>query len=120
MTERKSLSSAKSGRASASEIVEKSFVDSAGIPRVALLPKSETDPSMGIPVSLDISPLYSHMPPEWLRDFTVALHAQGLIKPADFFQPGAADRYKAALLAVIRHDFLSIQALAKENMQRGK
>ncbi|MBA3867783.1 MAG: hypothetical protein H0X30_01365 [Anaerolineae bacterium] len=96
------------------EIVEKSFTDPAGIPRVSLLPKGETDGSMGIPVSLDISSLYSHMPTDWLRDFTVALHAQGLIKPEDFFRPGASDRYKAAVLMVIRSDFLSIQALAKE------
>lgn len=102
------------------EIVEKSFTDPAGIPRVALLPKGETNTSMGIPVSLDISPLYEHMPESWLRDFTIALHAQGLIRASDYFLPGASDRYKAALLMVIRADFLSIQALAKEELQGRK
>lgn len=119
MTDRRSNKKTEAGRP-APEIVERQYVDASGIPRVALLPKGETDTAMGIPVSLDLSPLYQHMSESWLRDFTAALHAQGLIKPQDFFVAGASDRYKAALLMVIRADFLSIQALAKEELQGRK
>lgn len=104
----------------ASEIIEKSFIDPAGIPRVTLLPKGENDPSMGIPVSLDLAPLFGHMPDSFQADLTVALHAQGLIKAADYFQPGASDRFRAAMLTVIRHDFLNVQALAKQEIPNGR
>ena len=96
--------------------VEKSYIDASGIPSRVLVPEGTTDLSIGIPVSLDISGLYSHMPSDFVVDFTTALHAQGLVKPADYFQPGASDRYRAALLMVIRHDFLNIQALAKQEL----
>lgn len=96
--------------------VEKNYVDASGIPSRVLVPEGATDLSAGIPVSLDISELYAHMPPQFVVDFTTALHAQGLVKPSDYFERGAADRYKAALLMVIRHDFLNIQALAKQEI----
>ena len=96
--------------------VEKSYIDASGLPSRVLVPEGTTDLSIGIPVSLDISGLYSHMPSDFVVDFTTALHAQGLVKPADYFQPGASDRYRAALLMVIRHDFLNIQALAKQEL----
>lgn len=96
--------------------VEKSYVDASGIPTRVLIPEDATDLSAGIPVSLDISKLYEHMPPQFVVDFTTALHAQGLVKPSDYFEPGASDRYRAALLMVIRHDFLNIQALAKAEL----
>lgn len=118
MTEGKNIK--KSGRQSGSEIVEKSFTDAAGIPRVTLLPKSENDPAMGIPVSLDLAALFGHMPNTFQADLTAALHAQGLIKAADYFQPGASDRFRAAMLTVIRHDFLNVQALAKQEISNGR
>ena len=93
-----------------------SFTDGSGIPRVVLIPEGETDVAMGIPVSLDLTPLFGHMAEPFQREFYKALHAQGLIEPADFFKPGAADRYRRALLTVIKHDFLSIQALAKQEL----
>lgn len=102
------------------EIVEKSFKDALGIPRVALLPKSENNAAMGIPVSLDLAPLFGHMPTEFQAELTAALHAQGLVKAADYFVPGASDRFRAAMLSVIRHDFLSVQALAKQEMNNGR
>jgi hypothetical protein len=86
----------------ASEIVEKSFIDPAGIPRVTLLPKGENDPAMGIPVSLDLAALFGHMPDKFQADLAEALHAQGLIKAADYFEPGASDRFRAAMLTVIQ------------------
>jgi len=96
--------------------VEKDYVDASGIPQSVLVPEGSSDLSAGIPVSLDISSAYEHMPPSFVVDFTTALHAQGLVIPADYFLPGASDRYKAALLMVIRHDFLTLQSLAKEEL----
>lgn len=98
--------------------VEKNYVDASGIPQRVLVPEDATDLSAGIPVSLDISRLYSHMPREFVVEFTKALHEQHLVTPQDYFSIGASDRYKAALLMVIRSDFLSIQALAKEELDQ--
>jgi hypothetical protein len=98
--------------------VEKSYVDASGIPTRVIVPEGATDLSAGIPVSLDISTVYEHMPPQFVVDLTVALHAQGLVKPVDYFTPGASDRYRAALLMVIRHDFLNLQALAKQELDK--
>lgn len=97
-------------------IVEKHYVDASGIPNHVLVPEDATDLSAGIPVSLDISGLYSHMPDEFIVEFTKALHEVGLVKPADYFTAGASDRYKQALLMVIRHDFLSLQTIAKQEL----
>ena len=96
--------------------IERPHVDAQGVPMRVLVPEGSHDLDAGIPVSLDISQLYEHMPHEFVVEFTTALHAQGLVKPIDYFQPGASDRYKAALLMVIRNDFLSIQALAKREL----
>lgn len=96
--------------------IEKDYTDAAGVPTRVLVPEGATDLSAGIPVSLDISGLYAHMPEDFVVQFTKALHAQGLVKPADYFVPGASDRYRAALLMVIRSDFLNIQALAKQEL----
>lgn len=96
--------------------VERDFVDKGGVQKRVLVPEGTNDLSVGIPVSLDISSLYDHMPHEFVVEFTAALHAQGLVKPSDYFLVGASDKYRAALLMVIRHDFLNIQALAKEEL----
>lgn len=92
------------------------FTNGLGIPQVVLLPEGETDVATGIPVSLDLSPLFGHMPETFQRAFYTALHAQGLIEPADYFKNGAADRYQRALRTVLKHDFLNIQAIAKEEL----
>src|ERR1041385_6969138 len=96
--------------------VEKSYVDASGIPMRVLVPEGTTDLSVGIPVSLDISELYEHMPPSFVVDLTKALHTVGLVKAQDYFQPGASDKYKQALLMVIRSDFLTLQAKAKTEL----
>lgn len=92
------------------------YEDGSGIPRVVLVPPGEKDKSTGIPLSLDLAPLFGHMPTEFQKAFYKALHDQGLIEPKDFFKPGAADRYQRAVRTVIKHDFLSIQALAKQEL----
>lgn len=94
------------------------FNDDSGVPRVVLIPKGETDYKAGIPVSLDLTPLFGHMPPSFLKAFYKALHDQGLIEPADFFKSGAAERYRRALFTVIKHDFLSVQALANKELTK--
>lgn len=96
--------------------VRKTFEDGSGIPRVVLIPETETDLKKGIPLSFDLSPLFGHMPPEFQRAFYAALHAQGLVEPADYFKTGAAERYQAALRSVLKHDFLNIQTLAKKEL----
>lgn len=90
-----------------------------GVSQVVLLPDGETDATLGIPVSLDLSTLYPHMPPEFVQILTRELHTRGLIEPCDYLKPGAAELYRAALLSVIRHDFLSIQTIAKEVCNHG-
>lgn len=100
-------------------ITRHDFVDEQGIPKRVLLPQGETDPQTGIPVSLDLSGLYDHMPDGFLRDLYGALHAQGLVEPGDYFKPGAADHFRAAMLTVIRRDFLNAQALAKQELHNG-
>lgn len=100
------------------QTVEKTFVDDRGVTSRVLVPEGSTNLAAGIPVSLDISPLFKHMPDEFVVSFTAALHEQGLVKPSDYFQKGASDRYKAALLMVIRNDFLSIQALAMRELEK--
>jgi hypothetical protein len=97
-------------------VQRESYQDGSGIPRVVLVPAGETDLRKGIPVSLDLSPLFGHMPQTFQTAFYEALHTQGLIEPADYFKPDALERYRRALVTVIRHDFLSIQALAKEEL----
>lgn len=90
------------------------YEDGSGIPRVVLVPPGEKDYRMGVPVSLDLSTLYGHMPESFQKALYEALHAQGLIEPKDFFAAGAAERYQRAIRTVLKHDFLNIQALAKE------
>jgi hypothetical protein len=96
--------------------IKATFTDPSGTPRRVFVPPGETNYSMGIPVSLDIASLYTHMPPDFTRRLTEALHARGLVEPGDYFTPGADQRFKSALMSVIRADFLSIQQLAKQEL----
>jgi len=97
-------------------LVEKTYTTNDGLPAVVLIPDDETDLDTGIPVSLDLTALYVHMPIDFQQRLYTALHAQGLVKAKDYFAAGAADRFKAALLSVIRHDFLSAQKIAKQEL----
>lgn len=106
----------KSLNGAALPIVRHQYTDPLGIPRTVLLPKGETDVKAGIPVSLDLSPLFGHMPDQFQRELYAALEAQGLVEPADYFKKGAAERFRAAMFTVIKHDFLNVQSLAKEEL----
>ncbi len=101
------------------QYVREQYEDDSGIPRVVLIPAGTEDKSKGIPLSLDLTPLFGHMPDTFQRALYAALHDQGLIEPLDFFKPGAAERYQRVLRTVIKHDFLSIQTLAKQEIQNG-
>jgi len=101
-------------------VERKTYTDNSGIPRVVLVPAGEKDLKAGIPVSLDLSTLYGHMPKAFQQAMYKALHAQGLIEPADYFKKGAAERYQRALRDVLKHDFLNIQALAKEEINHAR
>lgn len=89
------------------------YIDKTGIPRLVLLDDPAAPPEEGIPLSVDLSTLYGHMPIEFQRDLYDSLWAQGLVTEMDYAKPGAADRFKAAMLSVIKHDFLDVQKLIK-------
>lgn len=112
----KSKNNPKPKNPSTPAVVRKQYLDQTGISRVVLLPEGEKDVKTGIPVSLDLSPLFGHMPDEFQRSLYEALHAKGLVDAADYFKPGAAERFRSALLSVVKHDFFSVQTLAKEEL----
>lgn len=97
-------------------LIEKQYTDESGIPRLVLIPDNESDVSLGIPISLSLDSLYGHMPLDFQRALVTALHDQGLVKAQDYFAPDAYTKFRAALLSVIRHDFFSVQSLAKESL----
>jgi hypothetical protein len=101
-------------------IVEADFISSSGVPQRVLIPQGETNLATGIPVSLDLSPLYSHMPEDFLRELTKSCHAVGLVKPIDYLSPEAGQRFRAAMLSVIKRDFSNVMALAKEELDARK
>jgi hypothetical protein len=117
MDETKKLNAKGGGKTTAHKNFErKQYQDGSGIPRVVLIPPNEPDLNTGIPISLDLSELYGHMPQSFQAALYKALHAQGLIEPADFFKPGASDRYQRAMRDVIKHDFLNVLAVAKKEL----
>jgi hypothetical protein len=98
------------------------YIDRDGIKRRVLLPDAYADPAEGIPVSLPVEQLYSHMPPAFQAALVTALWARDLIEPADFLAPGAAERARAALLEVVKHDALNMLSFAgeyKESLNHG-
>lgn len=97
-------------------LISKPYTDPLGIPKRVFIPEGETDLSTGIPASLDLSTLYEAMPTDFLRRLYEALHAQGLVEASDYFKPDASQRFKAAMLTVIRHDFLAAQTVAKDEL----
>lgn len=106
-----------SARPAPSPYERKAYEDGFGVIKVVLVPPGEKDAKSGIPISLDLSPFFGHMPADFQRELYAALHAQGLIEPVDFFKPGAAERYQRALRTVLKHDFTVIQTLARAEMK---
>lgn len=73
----------------------------------------------GIPISLHLDELFPEAPIEFRRELINQLWDMGFIVPNDFLQPGAADRIRAVLLSVVKHDAMSIQAYAREVLNNG-
>lgn len=97
------------------------YTDEHGIHRRVLLPKDfDGDPAEGIPVSLDLTHLYPHMPPDFHAWLTEELWARGLVEPKDFLTPAAPELIRAALFGAVRQDTLSIMALAKEQQSHAR
>lgn len=92
-------------------LIERTYIDELGIPKLVLIPDDESDLSTGIPLSVDLSSLFGHMPIAFQRSLYEALYAQNLVKKSDYFKPDSAQRFQAALRTVIKHDFLDVQSL---------
>lgn len=91
------------------------YRDAEGIQRRVLLPAgSLDDPAEGVPVSVPVDTLYLHMPLSFRISLIDALWAVGLVEPEDFLKLGAAQQVQAALISIVKHDAMSILALAKE------
>lgn len=91
------------------------YTDERGVKRLVLLPDDVTaNPAEGIPLDLDVETLYPHMPAHFGARLKAELWARGLIQPSDYLSPGATEKIRAALLAVVKEDTMSILALAKE------
>jgi len=78
----------------------------------APVPKSKAKPKATEDTPFELTKLYTHMPPEFSEALHEQLRARGLVNPADYFKPGAGDLYRAAILSVIKHDFLNAQSEA--------
>jgi hypothetical protein len=95
------------------------YRDTDGILRRVLAPET-ADPSEGVPLSLPVDELYWHMPLDFRQRLVKELWAVGLVEPKDFLAAGAAERIRAALLSVVKHDVFDIQKFAKESMSHAE
>jgi len=100
-------------------LIEQDYRDARGVLHRVLVPMDgSASPDEGIPVSLDISALYSEMPDRFVAALTEALWSNGLVTPRDFVGAGAMEKARAALLSVVKHDALDLQALAIEEIRK--
>lgn len=99
------------------------YADAQGIRRRVALPDdwNGDDPAEGIPVSFDLDAVYGDLPVEFRRALYQACWDQGLITACDYVQPGASEKFRRALLNVIKFDFVTtILPLAREVCNHGK
>ena len=90
------------------------YTDERGILRKVAVPESFTgDLKRGIPISLNVDSVFEEMPISFLQRLYPAFYQRGIVTYEDTLQPGAAGRIQAAILSVVSHDALNIQALAK-------
>lgn len=102
-----------------SPLTEADYRDARGVLHRVLVPiDGSASPDEGIPVSLDISALYSEMPDRFVAALTEALWSVGLVTPRDYVAPGAMEKARAALLSVVKRDALDLQALAIEEIKK--
>lgn len=96
------------------------YVDERGVTRLVFVPDNGyAVPEEGIPADMVdlIDGLYPDAPESFLVKLHDALRRRGLVQPADYLQPGAGDRYRSAMLEVLRHDAHNVIAKAKEITQ---
>lgn len=93
------------------------YYDEDGIKRRVLVPDTDIPPREGIPLSLPVDKLYNSMPREFRVRLMEALWSRGLVEPADFFKPGAAELTRNAIMDTCKFDALDIISLAKEHMR---
>lgn len=98
-------------------MIRRDYFDERGIKRRVIVPDETTPLSEGIPVSVPVDTLYSHMPTEFVVHLVNALFARNLIEPDDFFKAGAAELTRGAILDAARFDALDILTLAKKHKQ---
>lgn len=89
-----------------------------GFPARVIVPPGG-NPQEGIPIHLNLDAIYGHLPDEFQKTLYAALHDRGLVEPADFLTPQAANLLKSALMSVIRYEILKIQNLAREETTHG-
>ena len=97
------------------------YVDPSGFKRRVFIPDGMEieDVSEGIPVSLDLMPLFEDFPPERVAVLSNELWDRGLISPSDFTRKEAPDIIRSALLSFVKTDTMDIMALAKERSRDG-
>lgn len=83
------------------------YIDEDGIKRRVLVP-ADVDPGEGIRLSCDIDRLYENAPKDFVIRLVAELWAVGLVTKDDYKTPGAETRIRAALLAAVKHDTMSI------------
>ena len=84
------------------------YTDEHGISRYVDVPDEATPREYGIPRSLMIDHLFADAPKHFLVRLYAELHQLGLIEPADYRKPGAADKIASAFRAAVRQDVVSI------------
>jgi|GEM_PF-4456549 hypothetical protein len=90
------------------------YTDAQGIKRRVELPEgSKASPGEGIPKSVDIDELYQDAPFEFRKRLVEELWNVGLIEENDFNAGDAPNRIRAALLAAIKFDTMSIISFVK-------
>lgn len=99
-------------------MIKRDFFDDRGIKRRVLVPDENAPLTEGIPVSLPVDNLYNTAPPEFVVRLVNALFARGLVEPADFMQPGAAELTRVALLDTLKFDAQSIVSFANDHIGR--
>lgn len=84
-----------------------------GLPVRVMVPEG-IDPSEGIPVSMPLDEIYGDLPSEFRERLYNELWARGLVSPSDYLKPGADQKFKSAIMAIIRVDWRLIVQKAQE------
>lgn len=100
------------------KLIKLDYLDEHGSQRRVFVPDNGyAAPEEGIPADMygQLDRLYADATPDFRRRLYDALWRRGLIEPVDFLQKDTADKYRAAMLEVLRFDALNAIAIAKES-----